>query len=244
MKSTGPVAQRSKRKCSLLPGLAVFTCGFSLSAYGESDSKVCVGVDFDAKRPLVASKVTARPRVNFVKGSDDDAACPTDKETCQKKAFLVPGDVVLTGHAQGAFTCVAYQSFHTRKQNWTTGWLPTSTVTPVAPMLSPKTADWVGSWSHPGGTISVLRGKNGTLSIEGEQTYPAPGGAHSGVLGAAVAPTQSMIAFVDDGTTPFEKAEDGQCLVRMQRVGAWLLVEDNMRCGGSTVTFTGLYRRE
>jgi hypothetical protein len=28
-----------------------------------------------------------------------------------------------------------------------------------------------------------------------------------------------------------------------QRVGAWLLVEDNMQCGGSMVTFTGLYRR-
>ena len=24
-------------------------------------------------------------------------ACPTDKETCRKKAILVPGDVVLTG---------------------------------------------------------------------------------------------------------------------------------------------------
>ena len=66
---------------------------------------------------LSSSKVTARPRVNFVKGSEDDAACPTDKETCQKKAFLVPGDVVLTGHAQGVFTCVAYQPFHTRKHN-------------------------------------------------------------------------------------------------------------------------------
>ena len=41
-----------------------------------------------------------------------------------------------------------------------------------------------------------------------------------------------------------EKAEEGQCLVRMQRVGAWLLVEDNMQCGGSMVTFTGLYRRD
>jgi hypothetical protein len=74
------------------------------------------------------------------------------------------------------------------------------------------------------------------LSIEGEQIYPAAGGAHSGVLGAAVAPTQGMIAFADDDTTPFEKAEDGQCLVRMQRVGALLLVEDNMQCGGSMVT--------
>ncbi|MGC1793860.1 MAG: hypothetical protein WA753_20865, partial [Pseudolabrys sp.] len=60
---------------------------------------------------------------------------------------------------------------------------------------------------------------------------------------AAVVPAQNMIAFADDGSTPFEKAEEGQCLVRIQRVGAWLLVEDNMQCGGSMVTFTGLYRR-
>ena len=48
----------------------------------------------------------------------------------------------------------------------------------------------------------------------------------------------------EDGSTPFDNAEDGQCPVRMQRIGAWLLVEDNQRCGGSMVTFTGLYRRE
>ena len=81
------------------------------------------------------------------------------------------------------------------------------------------------------------------MSIEGEQIYPAAGGAHSGVLVAAAVPAQNMIAFADDGSTPFEKAEEGQCLVRIQRVGAWLLVEDNMQCGGSMVTFTGLYRR-
>jgi hypothetical protein len=65
-----------------------------------------------------------------------------------------------------------------------------------------------------------------------------------GVLGANVVPAQGMIAFAEDGSVPFEQAEEGQCLVRMQRVGALLLVEDNMQCGGSMVTFTGLYRRD
>ena len=63
------------------------------------------------------------------------------------------------------------KSFHTRKQNWATGWLPTASLMPVEPMSSPKTADWIGSWSHPGGTISISRGEGGMLSIEGEQTY-------------------------------------------------------------------------
>jgi len=73
MKNTGAVAEHSHRKCSSLLGLAVFTCGLSLSALAESEPNTCIGVDFDAKRPLTASRVTARPHVNFVKGSDDDA---------------------------------------------------------------------------------------------------------------------------------------------------------------------------
>jgi hypothetical protein len=63
------------------------------------------------------------------------------------------------------------------------------------------------------------------------------------VIGAEVVPQQGMIAFVDDGSIPFDQAEDGQCIVRIQRVGTWLLVEDNQQCGGSMATFTGLYRR-
>ena len=97
---------------------------FALPALADSGPNACRGVDFDMKRPLAASRISVRPHVNFVKGSDDDAACPADKDACRKKAYLVPGDIVLTGRAQGAFTCASYQSLHTRKQNWTVGWLP------------------------------------------------------------------------------------------------------------------------
>ena len=109
---------------------------------------------------------------------------------------------------------------------------------------SPKAADWIGTWSHPDGTISIKRVDGGKLSIEGEHTYPAAQNVHTGVLGATVVPAQGMIAFAEDGSVPFDQAEEGQCLVRMQRVGASLLGEDNMQCGGSMVTFTGLYRRD
>jgi hypothetical protein len=29
----------------------------------------------------------------------------------------------------------------------------------------------------------------------------------------------------------------------MQRIGQWLMVEDNAQCGGAGVSFTGFYRR-
>ncbi|MGB9262386.1 MAG: hypothetical protein WCB55_19895, partial [Pseudolabrys sp.] len=98
-----------------------------------------------------------------------DAACPTNKDVCRKNAFLVPGDVVLTGRTQGAFTCVAYQSFHTRKQNWTTGWLPTSSLAPVEPIQSPKMADWIGSWSHPGRDDLDFAREGGKLASKGNK---------------------------------------------------------------------------
>ncbi|MGB6348764.1 MAG: hypothetical protein WBG10_01930, partial [Pseudolabrys sp.] len=208
------------------------------------DANICLGADFDAQRPLIAAKITARPHVYLIKGADDDPACPSLKDVCQEQAYLVPGDIVLSGRTQGAFTCVSYQSFHTRMPDWTNGWLPTSSLSRVAPMRAPKAADWIGSWSHPGGTISISLGTGGKLSIAGEHTYAAKLNVHSGVLGADVQPAQGMIAFAEDGSVPFDQAPDGSCLVRMQRIEAWLLVEDNMECGGAMVTFTGIYRRD
>jgi hypothetical protein len=206
MKGIGRVGQIAAFSPMLVLGCIA---SFALPALANSDPNACRGVDFDVKRPLVASRISVRPHVNFVKGSDDDAACPADKkDACRKKAYLVPKDVVLTGRARGAFTCASYQSFHTRKQNWTVGWLPTSSLTPLEPMGSPKAADWIGTWSHPGGTISIKRG---------EHTYPAAQNVHTGVLGASVIPTQGMIAFAEDGSVRFDQAEEGQCLVRMQR---------------------------
>src|SRR5262245_65876797 len=105
MKNTGAVATISHRKCSFLLGLAAFTCGLSLSARGESDLNKCTGVDFDAKRPPIASMVTTRPHVNLVKGSDADAACPADggRRTARQSFLFVsqafPNSVSIRMHA-------------------------------------------------------------------------------------------------------------------------------------------------
>src|SRR5262245_61043669 len=131
MKGVGRVGQIVAHAQGLVVGCIAW---FALPALADSDPNACRGVDFHMKRPLVASRVSVRPHVNFVKGPDDDAACPADKDACRKKAYLVPGDVVLTSRAQGAFTCASYQSFHTRKQNWTVGWLQSSSLTPLEPM--------------------------------------------------------------------------------------------------------------
>jgi len=223
---------------------AVLTAG-SASAYDPYDPHNCNGFEWDDKRALVVQRVTAKPRVNFIKSPYDDdfkaETCPADTDACRKKSYLVTGNLVLTGTTLGAFTCISYQM---KKQVWATSWLPSTALTPVAPMASPKISDWLGTWHHPGGSVEITRGDGGKLHIEGVMLIPAGKATNNGVIEAQATPQSDTIAFVNDGSVPFENMDEQGCRVRMQRIGPWLLVEDNDDCGGSGVTFSGLYRRK
>jgi hypothetical protein len=220
----------------------------SASAYDAYDPKNCNGIDWDDKIALVVAKVMADRRVNFVKSPYDDdfkaETCPAVTAACRKKSYLVAGDLVLVGRTLGDFTCVTYQSPLARKQDWTTGWLPSSALMPVAPMASPRTSDWVGEWVHPGGRIAITKGGGEKLSIAGEQVVPTARDFHTGEIEATANPADDTIAFADDGSTPFDAADQAECRARLRRIGERLLVEDNSGCGGSGVSFTGLYRRK
>lgn len=212
------------------------------SAYDAYDPANCNGADWDDKRALTVSKVTAQPRVNFIKSPYDDdftaAACPAATKACQRESYLVMGDLVLVGKTRGHFTCVSYQSPLAKTQIWTNGWLPSAALTPVAPMPSPTTSDWIGSWCHPGCSIEIRNGDAGKLRVEGEMILPTARDVHNGAFKAQVAPQNNTIVFADDGSNYGE-----ECQLRMQRIGPWLMVVDNAGCGGAGVSFTGLYRR-
>ncbi|WP_315800521.1 MULTISPECIES: hypothetical protein [unclassified Bradyrhizobium] len=219
------------------------------AAYDANDPANCNGVGWDDARPLVVAKVSGQPRVNFVKSPYDDgfkaASCPAATDACRKKAYLVRDDLVLVDRTRGAFVCVSYQQPHAKAQIWTTGWLPRAALTAVEPMAAPTTADWTGSWEHPGGGLTIRKEAGNRLRIEGDQVLPAGRELRNGSLGATAEPKGGLIAFVDDGSTPFERPNAGdECRVRLQRIGALLLVEDNNDCGGAGVSFTGLYHRK
>jgi hypothetical protein len=68
---------------------AILSAGSAL-AYDAYDPANCNGVDWDDKRPLTVSKVTAHPRVNFIKSPYDDdfkaLTCPAATAACRKKS--------------------------------------------------------------------------------------------------------------------------------------------------------------
>src|SRR4029077_1217602 len=131
---------------------ALLTAG-PASAYDAEDPKNCNGAGWDDKSPWVIARVTAAPRVIFIKSPYDDdfkaESCPADTAACRKNSYLVTGDLVFVGHVIGAFTCINYQSPLAKKQIWATGWLPTAALTPVARMSPTRASDWIGKWYHP-----------------------------------------------------------------------------------------------
>jgi hypothetical protein len=221
----------------------------STGSYDPNDPRNCIGVDWDEKQALSVAKVTARERVNFVKSPYDDElkanTCPAATVACRKKSYLVGGDLVLVGRTQGDFTCVAYQMAVRKPRTFTEGWLPSAALTPVTPTASTKMSDWIGSWEHPHAGIEIKPGGiGGRLQIEGEAVFPTAHDFHNGAISAQVMPKNDFIAFMDDGWMPFETACEDACKVRMQRIGPYLLVQDNGGCGGAGVSFTGLYHRK
>ena len=72
------------------------------------DPKNCNGVAWNNEHAMVVAKVTARPRVNFVKSPYDDdfkaAGCPPATEACRKTSYLVTDDLVLVGERRDEFT--------------------------------------------------------------------------------------------------------------------------------------------
>jgi hypothetical protein len=218
------------------------------AAYDAYDPANCNGVGWDDKRALVVSAVTAKPRVNFVKSPYDDdfkaETCPAATDTCRKKSYLITGDLVLTGATRGEFTCISYHSPLSAKRIWVTGWLPSAALTPVAPMQAPKTYDWAGTWRQGkryvgGGLVEIKPEGEGKLHIEAGILLPTARDFHNGAFEAHVTPHGDTMAFEDDGGN-----YRSGCKVRMQRIGPWLLIEDDGGCGGAGMTFTGLYRRE
>ncbi len=207
---------------------AFLVLSVSCRAAAEEGPGDCRGIGFDVQHPITIAKVIAdRPQVHFIKSAADDSGCPAGREAC-------------------AYSCVSHQSAADRMPRWTVGWLPSATMTPIMPASAPALADWIGRWIHAGGEITISRGRRGNLRIRGEAVYPAAQNVHSGVMRAEAKPAHGVLQFADDGSVPFNRAsaEAGHCLVRMQRIAALLVVEDNNHCGGVPMTFRGFYRRK
>jgi hypothetical protein len=224
--------------------------------------EICPGPYYRAEAPVRAATVKAgNAKTYFSMSGYADRQCPAPTESCNEKAYLMPGTLVLTGRERNGFLCtVSYGA----KGEEIVGWFPQTALHERAPMAKPTAKDWIGAWKSLADTpgfvkpgdqrakITIKSGAGGRLTLEGEKTYvvndkdaPRSGAIRSDQL----EPGPAVLAFVtgeegESAKKTFEEAEEaGECAVRMTRVDRYLFVEDDNYCGGMGITFTGLYRR-
>lgn len=174
--------------------------------------------------PFTLLEVTTdQPRLHFF---SDDPGCPAPGD-CQRSAYLVPGDQIVSSGAHDAYRCGWYTA---SSGQVTVGFLPASGLKAAEAPATP----WEGSWSYRENDLRIAS-RDGALVVSGTALWVGQGGnAHIGELADATAQPDG------DGlrVTPYE-----ECEVTLKRLGPWLVVNDNMGCGGLNVTFRGIYRR-
>lgn len=166
---------------------------------------------------------------------DDSDDCPAAGAKCRAKAYVIPGDEVIVSRRLGDYICAW---FSPRKGDETVGWLPAASVTLSEPQMKPSLSRWVGAWGYGGlQSLDIKRGaRAGALAVKGEAYWRGLGdNIHTGEVEFEAAPQGNLLAL---------KNSEDICEVTLRLVGSYLVVSDNLQCGGANVTFNGVYRKK
>lgn len=228
------------------------------------DSPCYASAFYDRLDKLSLHRVTAPGRTHF--RLDNEAGKPCDTAGCRLKAYLIRGDEVVVSHQQGGFACVWFKPPPRRVQRGkreidpikfdgpaTMGWLPVAALEPVAVSAVSPTAAWDGEWVGEAQILDITPKGERRLAIKGMALFAfdaerlAMGAVHDGQIDGLYFRDGDFAEGAEDFMTaemrrPTGDEEQG-CVLRLRRLGRYVVVDDNLRCGGLNVTFSGLYHR-
>ena len=173
--------------------------------------------------------------IGFVFDSSDNPECPSPSPACRRPEHLSAGDIVVVTGRLGPFACAtiagpppALREIH--------GWAPEARLV----RINGGGARWAGVWRTSSDHNITIRkhGRDG-LSLVGSATW---GGDDPGRVSEGLVNTGAFAARATPGGHQLEFAS-GDCAGRAWRLGPYLVVGDNNRCGGMNVTFSGIYRQ-
>jgi hypothetical protein len=186
------------------------------------------------------SKEFGLARVKGEKGArvyfyGEEEGCPGPAAKCRQKAYLIPGDEVLTSRTFGDWVCAWFQP---ARGSETVGWLSADSLSAVATAENAPLASWLGTWNFYNNSLRVSRGRRvDVLSVSGDATWVGvnPDNVHVGEISGTGTPVDNALKLGED-------PDDCQATLRL--IGTYLVVSDNKQCGGVNVTFDGVYRKK
>lgn len=181
--------------------------------------------------------------IAFVKGpknkrayfyGDEKDSCPGGAN-CRRKSFVVGGDEVLINRGRNGYSCAWYTA---RNGKPTVGWLRTSDLEFRELLLDSPTKAWLGEWTYYENGIEFTDNKlAGFLNVTGNATWKGLGdNVHVGEIDGRYSPENGVINY-SDGDDEYD------CKMTMRLLGRYLIVADNLKCGGVNVTFSGVYTK-
>lgn len=212
----------------ILAAILALTPAATAQVEGNPENYCRNGLFAAEKGPFSIAAVT-KGRAYFF---SDDRDCPNGKN-CRLRSYLIPGDEVIVARQWNGFACVWYQP---KKGTETVGWIEASRLKFGTDDIS--AGSWVGNWTYYDNSIEIKAGKKSDeFVVKGTAIWKGLGdNVHVGELDgtANVSDTELLYGFEDP-------PED--CRVTFKKAGRFLIVSDNMNCGGANVTFTGVYKR-
>ncbi len=172
-------------------------------------------------------------RVHFYNDFEDD--CP-GKESCRAKSYIVPGDSVVISRTHGEFGCAW---FAPAKGSPTVGWLKLSSIKFAPPPKAPTLSAWLGEWRYAENNINFTNNKlAGWVNVTGDALWRGVGdNVHIGEIDDRAEPVGALLKVGERDSDEFA------CKATMRLMGEFLIVNDNLKCGGANVTFSGVYRK-
>jgi hypothetical protein len=220
-----------------LPGIVFLLALLSAAAaQAQAPDMTCTNSQFASETTIGQAKVAGTDKLYFLNGAN---GCPSEAAACRQRAYVVGGDVVLTGRTVGAYVC----AFYPNRTDGSAGWVQTARLTPQPVNTGPALTAWVGHWVNGDDKITLTI-KKGLLSADGDAWWPSahpspsqyPGGPNEGDLSGDAAPKANRVVFTDN--------DPNGCTATLTLAGGLLLVADNGGCGGMNVSFSGVYTRK
>lgn len=163
----------------------------------------------------------------------DDNDCPNGKN-CRRGSYVIAGDELIVQRTYKNFACTWYQP---KKGYGTVGWISLDKLN-----IQDKTendGDWTGEWIYGENNIDIQAAQSrGKYTVKGNAFWKGVGdNIHIGELDYEGMPEGDLMK-VGDGEDKYD------CRAKMQRLGKYLIVSDNLMCGGANVTFNGIYLKK
>lgn len=172
----------------------------------------------------------AKERAYFYDDTRDD--CPAGKG-CVSKSYLVPEDTVLISRIYNSdWGCAWYVP---KKGSPTVGWIRFNRLDFLPSTLNAAAQDFAGKWKYFDNSIEIARA-GGALTVKGNAVWKGLGdNVHIGELDYKGNPVGNVLKVGDDG--------EYECRATIRLVAQYLVVSDNMNCGGANVSFSGVYKK-